>query len=273
MRALRPRTRKIYADALARAAGVRYETLAEYAGAKLHYETWTHAQRLQLKAAVRRAWGEAGDLGRGVTEGDRIQDVEIKPIERRRYALTLDGANKLLGELRDRAAVRAIASIMIVLGLRVDEILSAEHEDVAAALDSKRLRVIRKGGKEEFLPAAKIAAQLRVLLEQRAAAQWGSDVPTAARDWLRVHETIAPHPKTAYNRVLRAIRSAAKRAGVEATPHVLRYTFATLAHRRGVDLLHLRALLGHADLGTTQRYVTLDPSRLADDVSSEGLDL
>jgi integrase/recombinase XerD len=49
------------------------------------------------------------------------------------------------------------------------------------------------------------------------------------------------------------LRRTGDRAGIKVTPHAMRRTFATLALRGAMNLLHLAALLGHADLSMLRR--------------------
>jgi integrase/recombinase XerD len=58
-------------------------------------------------------------------------------------------------------------------------------------------------------------------------------------------------------RLWQIVAEYALRAGItkRLSPHTLRHSFATHLVARGADLRAVQAMLGHADLGTTEEYI------------------
>jgi site-specific recombinase XerD len=62
------------------------------------------------------------------------------------------------------------------------------------------------------------------------------------------------------------VRECGRRAGIYVRPHLFRATFATHLAQRGVDIVTISRLLGHTNIGTTQRDVATTDERLRDAV-------
>lgn len=180
-------------------------------------------------------------------------EVEWLPPRRRTKHLpsVLSGPEvaALLAAVR-RFSYRALLMTMYGGGLRVVEACRLRPEDI----DSKRMVIhVRpsKGGVERYTLLSQ-----RLLDELRA--YWRLDRPSG--EWLFPGRPASRHldPASVRSVFHEAIQSAGIRK--EATPHVLRHSFATHLLEKGVSLMVVKALLGHASLRATSIYthVTLE---------------
>ena len=156
------------------------------------------------------------------------------------------------------AALRlsALVELLYGSGLRATELVSLPRNALRA--DQPYLILSGKGGRERLVPISG-ASQAAIL-------RWREHVPAASR-WLfpskRGHLTRV--------RLFQLVRDLAVRAGIapdRISPHVLRHAFATHLLEGGADLRALQAMLGHADIATTQIYTHVDATRLVELVNA-----
>jgi integrase/recombinase XerD len=153
---------------------------------------------------------------------------------------------KALLEAPKNLGHRAILATMYGAGLRVSEVTQLKVND----LDSDRRVIWVRGGKGHKDRQVMLAEPLRELL----AAYWRWKRPT---DWLFPGAKRSQALSTPT--VFRTCRKAARLAGITKPvhPHSLRHAFATHLLEDGANLLVIQALLGHASLRTTARYLHL----------------
>jgi integrase/recombinase XerD len=140
---------------------------------------------------------------------------------------------------------KCLVLFLLDTGARRAEAVGVDWSDVNLQTGVVRLRQT-KGGK----PRAVIlgARSRRALLRYRRRVAHADASPLfQTSDGLRL----------GYAGLREVLRRAGRRAGVKVTPHALRRTFATLALRGGMNLLHLSALMGHADLTMLRRYAVV----------------
>jgi integrase/recombinase XerD len=154
--------------------------------------------------------------------------------------------------LRDAAMIEMIYSS----GLRVTELVTLPLRSVDAEIGLVLVR--GKGDKERLVPVAGQALQLlgRYLREARPMVDPAGRVP----------EVFLSERGAAMTRqnMWQRMQQHALRAGLtgKISPHVLRHSFATHLLEHGADLRALQAMLGHADIGTTQIYTHVTRARL-----------
>jgi integrase/recombinase XerD len=151
---------------------------------------------------------------------------------------------------------RAMLTIMYASGLRASEVVTLRLQNVDA--NAGFLYVLGKGGKERVVPVADVA--LTALGEYTATARQSFLGKRHSNDLFLSRRGKAITRQTLWNR----IRRWALAAGIDQriSPHTLRHSFASHLLAGGADLRAVQAMLGHADIATTQIYTHVTPERL-----------
>ena len=156
--------------------------------------------------------------------------------------------------LRDHALVE----LMYGAGLRVSEAVGLEKG--AVDLDDRIVRVLGKGGKERLVPLGRPAAEA----VRRYLALGRPHLDRRYRPELFLNARGGALTRAGAFLILRKL---ADKAGLEPErvhPHLLRHSFATHLLEGGADLRSVQEMLGHADLGTTERYTHVSDRRRRD---------
>ncbi len=146
-----------------------------------------------------------------------------------------------LKDLRDKA----ILELLFSTGLRVSELCSLTSD---INLNSEELSIRGKGGKVRVVfisPDAKNAVKKYL---------------AARKD---MNDELFPLTRRSIERI---VKQHAIKAGIskKVTPHVMRHMFATDLLSNGADLRSVQAILGHANIGTTQIYTHVTDKHLRD---------
>jgi integrase/recombinase XerD len=179
---------------------------------------------------------------------------------------------KILGEAEVAAllaAARAVSGpegtrlvclveLLYATGLRVSELVGLP---LAAASRAQRVLVVRgKGGKERLVPLSEPAQQA---LAAYRAVRSAFLAQGRASPWL--FPSRGAGGRLTRQRCGLMLKRLAVEAGLDParlSPHVLRHAFATHLLDHGADLRSVQAMLGHADIVTTQIYTHVLTDRL-----------
>jgi integrase/recombinase XerD len=193
---------------------------------------------------------------------DPVVDIEMpKPTKKLPQFLGVDEVERLLRApdpttargLRDHAMLE----VLYATGLRVTELVTLP----ADGLDLERgfVLVRGKGNKERIVPLGEHALRAveRYLKEARPDFLKGEQTSSA----LFLRSGGEPMTRQGFWKLLKGY---AVTAGITRplSPHKLRHSFATHLVERGADLRAVQAMLGHAELSTTEIYTHVNRERL-----------
>lgn len=148
---------------------------------------------------------------------------------------------------------RALFSLMIFAGLRLNECLTLKLSDIDIVNDMIYIQK-GKGNRDRNIPIVpQLKIYLKTYIDERIRLQKSHIyfISSTNRD--------KPMTKGGVYKIIKQIR---KKTKLEWSNHKLRHTFATLMLEGGVDIFSLKELLGHSDIRTTSIYLSVTGQRL-----------
>lgn len=201
-------------------------------------------------------------LRRGLIESSPCADVDIPRMQRRLPEfLTFEEVERLLDAPKTEEVLglrdKAMLETLYATGLRVSELVTLKLNDIN--LQGGYLTAFGKGSKERLVPLGESAM---VWLKRYMDEARGVLLKGRQNKFLFV--TVRGNGMTRQNFWV-IIKTSALRAGVDRKkikPHIIRHSFATHLLEGGADLRMVQAMLGHADISSTQIYTHITNERL-----------
>ncbi len=155
---------------------------------------------------------------------------------------------------------RAIIEVLFSCGLRVSELVNLKLSNIYPS--ERVLRVVGKGRKERLVPLSKTALRE---LDLWYACRQQMTIARGEEDYVFLNRRGRHLTRTM---ILIMLKRQALAAGITKTisPHTLRHSFATALLHGGADIRFIQALLGHEDIGTTERYTHIDNAMLREEI-------
>jgi site-specific recombinase XerD len=224
---------------------------------------WPDSSKGILTAAIghlgRVLGADTTEITKQIRRGKQRKTVPVIPTDEE-TARYVEAAKSL------PVGIRSIMVLPVYLGLRAAEVVGLTRASVTRAAETGELFIVRKGDTEQVLKAGPYTAlfQDMLLAPPKASIQdqmTVSPLVRRIRKWAVAGEVLSSgRPSAQYVAFWRRVHQVAKKAGIDAHPHLLRHFFATRMIRDGAPLPVVQKFLGHRQIATTMRYLHLDSS-------------
>lgn len=193
-------------------------------------------------------------LAEGKIELARLGDRDLDLITYAELMRLMGVKGDTLKDLRDKAVLATLFST----GLRVSELCSL-NRDLDLTRDEFSVR-----GKGSKVRVVFLSSDAKVAIKEYLKAR--TDMDEAMFISLAKGAAASGDMRLTPRSIERIVKRRAVEAGIskKVTPHIIRHSFATDLLEGGADLRSVQALLGHANISTTQVYTHVTDKHLRD---------
>jgi len=220
-------------------------------------------QGLAPRSVARALASARGFYAQMVAEGERGDDPSVNLLSPR----LLQQLPKVLSETQVAALLavpdiatplglrdKAMVELLYATGLRVSELVGLSLSQLR--LEAGFLVVFGKGSKERVVPVGEAAESWL----ERYLAEIRLELVAGRHEKVFANRFGKPLSRQGFWKIL---RNYGRQVGIkDLSPHVLRHSFATHLLEHGADLRSVQAMLGHANVSTTQIYTHIHERRL-----------
>lgn len=147
----------------------------------------------------------------------------------------------------------ALCLLLLRCGLRVSEVAHLRRRDLD--WEQHALRIEQGKGRKDRVVylSADVLAELKACRALR---------PDAVPDDLFFWNQKRTHRALSAKGIQKKMERYARAAGIKASCHSLRHTFASSLLEEGAEVISIKELLGHASIGSSERYAKLSNQRV-----------
>lgn len=232
----------------------------------LHFLRWLGSHGLSNRSQARRLIAIRGFcrylFEQGTIVMDPTEGLKLPRMPRTiPQILTIEEISALLKAPNESTAIghrdRALLEVMYATGCRVSEALNITFAHLH--LDQELILLTGKGNKQRFVPVGEPAILALQKWLDVGRPQMMRKYPD--KPWVFINRRGGQLSRQGW---FLKLREYAVKAGITRpiSPHKLRHSFATHLLEGGADLRVVQALLGHADIATTEIYTHVSQKRV-----------
>jgi site-specific recombinase XerD len=148
-----------------------------------------------------------------------------------------------------------ILSILLGTGIRKSELIGLRSMDIY--LEISMIKIIGKGDKQRNIPLTELLRKI-IVKYLKLRMEYISERGLSNSSYLIINEKGNRFGLSGINSMFKRIKDNSGVVGERVSSHTIRHTFAKSFLLNGGDIFTLQRLMGHEDISTTKKYISLN---------------
>lgn len=193
----------------------------------------------------------------GYIQGNPVMKFGVYKVPKKKKHAFTEYEIETMRENIDHPKVKAVFEVLLSTGCRVSELCQIKKSEISG----DAILIHGKGQKDRM-----VYLNTKAIKAVEGYLKWKNQ-ESATSPWLFPkrefkYRCTTPGEHIDKSSVELMLRKLGQETGIKAHPHKFRRTCATLALRRGMDLIYVSKMLGHENVQTTQIYLDIDENAL-----------